>query len=228
MTDVNIETSTQRRISAAAKQTSLGALAASVSLGAVGAAEAGVVEVVGPNTGGPLVIDSDGSPVIESFFHKGVEVRVLENSDSGSVGGNPFIKAPGNVGVFKQKIKGSSYVKTFDEGDFIGPKSGPSFDPVFFYIGDTGPFADEGTTDFIGLFVETFDLEEFNRYYGWAEVTRGSLTIERAFFEDTRNTPIQIPFSDPIDPIDVPEPATLPLIALGAAGLIAMRRRKAA
>ncbi|MEM7569398.1 MAG: PEP-CTERM sorting domain-containing protein [Pseudomonadota bacterium] len=230
MASISKGADTSVRLSILAKQTTLGAAATAASFGAIDSASAGIVEVVGPNTGGPLTVESiGGSPDIESFFFKGVEVRLLENSGSGSIGGNPSMKSPGEVGIFKQKIKGSTFVKTFDEGDVIGPKAGPFFDPAFFYIGENGPFAEEGTTDFIGLFVETFDLEEFDRYYGWAEVTRGSVTIERAFFEDSPNTPIQIPFSDPIDPpVDVPEPATLPLMALGAAGLLAMRRRSAA
>lgn len=61
-------------------------------------------------------------------------------------------------------------------------------------------------------------------FYGWAEVVRGSLTVSRIGFQSTAFAAAPIP---PGGSTDIPEPATLPLLALGAAGLAAMRRRKA-
>ncbi|MEO0410985.1 MAG: PEP-CTERM sorting domain-containing protein [Pseudomonadota bacterium] len=229
MTELSKNTSSRRNLSIVAKQTSLGVLTAATSLTAAGGAQAGLIEVIGPNTGGPLVVDKIASPVVETFSHFGVPISITKNGGAATIG-KPAFKSKGFVGVFKTQFKGSNYVTTFDEGDSIGPGSGKFEDLAFFYIGETGPFSEEGDTDFIGLFVDVFGEEDdFFRYYGWAEVTRGSVVIERAFFQDESFEPALIPLSDPIDPpVDVPEPATLPLMALGAAGLMAMRRRKAA
>lgn len=113
--------------------------------------------------------------------------------------------------------------------------------------GSEGPFEDDGTSGFLGLAVgplinneddfeiraldiETADTEEeepkraigFN--YGWIEVMRGSINTFRIGFQTAVGAAAPIPR----DPVDVPEPASLPLMALGAAGLLAMRRKMAA
>lgn len=112
-----------------------------------------------------------------------------------------------------------------------------------------GPFSTEGDRGYIGLSL-TFgeeDLwlndgilqlssEEVDQeirviddmpmrpvtHYGWIEVVRGSVTAIRTGFQTVANV------AAPIPAVAVSEPATLPLIALGAAGLVALRRRKQA
>lgn len=103
-----------------------------------------------------------------------------------------------------------------------------------------GPFATEGTRGFIGFalteFTDLIDMKVLDETddelmeklpsvtnYGWIEIVRGSVNVVRVGFQTTANTAAAIPGA-----IAVSEPATLPLIALGAAGLVALRRRKAA
>lgn len=76
----------------------------------------------------------------------------------------------------------------------------------------------EGESAFIGLSLT--DGGSVN--YGWAEVERGSLTILRTGYQTTAGAAAP---TGPVAP--VPLPASLPLLALGAAGLMGMRRRAA-
>jgi hypothetical protein len=109
-----------------------------------------------------------------------------------------------------------------------------------------GEFASNGDDEivngFVGLAIETFnfrpnligengdiqqdeDGEKAERTinYGWIELTRGSVILVRSGFQQIANAPAPIDGRD----IQISEPATLPLMALGAAGLYALRRRKA-
>ncbi|MEM7569327.1 MAG: PEP-CTERM sorting domain-containing protein, partial [Pseudomonadota bacterium] len=92
-------------------------------------------------------------------------------------------------------------------------------------------FTDDDFLRFNALEVQEIDREgellepDVMRFFGWAEIERGSLNVIRFAFQSTPNTPAPIPGRPPID---VPEPASLPLMALGAAGLFAMRRKMAA
>lgn len=110
-------------------------------------------------------------------------------------------------------------------GDQVDASTGDvnSSESFFYRNGDEGAFGNVGDSGFVGVEVISLidDIEVVN--YGWFEVLRGSLTIQRRAIETTPGLAAQIPDA-PI--IDVPEPATLPLMALGAAGLIAMRRCK--
>lgn len=53
-------------------------------------------------------------------------------------------------------------------------------------------------------------------YYGWAEFSDGNLIFDKYAFSNTANTGAETP---------VPEPGTWALLALGAAGILAIRRR---
>ncbi len=61
--------------------------------------------------------------------------------------------------------------------------------------------------------------------YGWAEITlnAGAITLDEFAFEDTTNTAAPIPAA-----AAVPEPGTLSLFAVGAAAVLARRKRKKA
>lgn len=107
-----------------------------------------------------------------------------------------------------------------------------------------GPFAEEGDRGFVGLSIQEFNFkendfdtatrmdgeiihgggerEEPTINYGWVELVRGSINVLRIGYQQTVGAAAPIPGG----PITVSEPATLPLITLGAAGLVALRRRK--
>lgn len=80
-----------------------------------------------------------------------------------------------------------------------------------------GPWAGGGS-GYLGMYIDDVD----GRHYGWAYITvggaRNEMTLHEFAFEMTPDTAIHIP--------DVPEPVTLSLLATGAAGLIARRKRK--
>lgn len=61
-------------------------------------------------------------------------------------------------------------------------------------------------------------------HYGWIELTRGSLTVGQVGFQNTAGADAQIPSGPTTSPL--PEPQTLALLALGAAGAAAVRRRR--
>jgi hypothetical protein len=79
-----------------------------------------------------------------------------------------------------------------------------------------GPWSAIGAHGFIGLALALGD----GTHYGWLEVTRGSVIVGQMGYQTTANAGASI----------VPLPASLPLLASGFAGLMALRcrRRKAA
>lgn len=167
------------------------------------------------------------------------EVRIDLNNDNQDdfiiTGGGSFAE----IGVqFDNTFQGSIFVIntdafvpdvfTFDVGDTVGPfvpKGAVLSDFGSFYDGQSGPFALTGTNAYIGLmlteeiFIEQTEESIFVDTFGWAEITRGSLTVNRIGYEDS-GAGARI--------TAVPVPASLGLLATGYAGLIAMRRRKRA
>lgn len=119
--------------------------------------------------------------------------------------------------------------------------------------GDVGPFKDVDDVGYIGLVVDILsasiaaggvDADAVNRQviaetdlidqefipigtrtFAWLEVSRGSINVISGARQTISNAAALIPNPQAVD---VPEPASLPLMALGAAGLIALRRQKAA
>ena len=84
-------------------------------------------------------------------------------------------------------------------------------------------WASVGATGFAGFRI--FDGDGgYN--YGYVELTRGSLTVGSTGYQTILNTGITIPGAPGGNA--VPEPSSLALVAAGAAGMVALRRRRIA
>ena len=120
-------------------------------------------------------------------------------------------------------VKGN-YLNRFNVGDTIGQtdfiKNNFASQTGFFFKegfgGGSSPWLD-GQSGFFGLIKEG----EFGNYYGYIEARfepGNTVFLGRAAFQTDPNTPITINA--------IPAPGTLGLLALGAAGLLAHRRRQ--
>jgi len=162
-----------------------------------------------------LDINLDGTP--EYTFQRNSNPSGFTNGlntyGNSVVGFNapPFVKPPGSYASLLQAgelIDGSlNYVS--GSGVFLS-----GFDS---FVGPYGQFY--GNSGFAGL---SFHLQgESGVHYGWAELhdPPGDLTVVRVGYETEQNTGI-------VTPSLVPEPGTLALLAAGAAGVLALRRRQ--
>ena len=129
------------------------------------------------------------------------------------------------------------FLTRFDYGDTIGIATfGPSTKEAFFYTKtfyskDKGsdiitkglsPWED-GERGFFGIFMPEGTIKK-GGYFGYVEAQfspGNTVTIFRIGFEDELNTPITIR-----NATQVPEPGGIGLLALGAAGILAYRRRQ--
>ena len=120
----------------------------------------------------------------------------------------------------------SQFATIFQEGDHISLASGDStmfatlYTDIFEGVSE-GPFSAPGSTGFIGLFVVD-QFENFN--FGFAEITRGSITVGQVGVQTVPGSPA------PVSVNAVPVPAALPLLlgAFGLFGFMGMRRKRKA
>ena len=186
--------------------------------------------------GATTVITTVGATYTSSGF-PGTLYGFAENADgtftaTGDSTGN-FAVAPNAVGVVFTGIDttviaddAGGYPINFIPGDQVGPAS-----PVSAWSSSGGwlmvePKLGSGKTNFeqgsgwVGFAIPTGSGSDAN--YGAVLVTSlraGSVTVNRILFETTANDPVLIA---------TPEPSTFGLLALGAAGVLALRKRRKA
>lgn len=116
------------------------------------------------------------------------------------------------------------FAKVFESGDtVIGALdfTGQTRSRAILYDGAIGGFGETGATGFVGLQLVD-ELERF--FFGFAEITRGSITVGIVGFETEANVGALVPLGS----VAVPVPPSLAFMAFGAFGLAAAgwRRRK--
>ncbi|MEM7270621.1 MAG: hypothetical protein AAF401_15385 [Pseudomonadota bacterium] len=115
-------------------------------------------------------------------------------------------------------------VATFQRGDDVSFDIMPGFsfqNQALLFAGDEGPFSAENDTAFIGLSLIIFDDDEvFQPFLGWAEITRGSVTVGEVGFQTQLETEAPIPVTG----VPVPPAFALFAGALALFGFVARRR----
>ena len=182
-----------------------------------GPAEANVIIIPVNTLLGTVNLDINGDTIPEYTFQRNGTPLGFEN-DLNTYGNSV-------VGVVNPAFpKPGTYASLLQSGELIdgslGYVSGPNvilsgLDQ--FFVGPYGEFF--GNSGFAGL---SFHLPgESGVHFGWVEIhdPPGDLTVVRVGYESEQNTGI-------VTPSLVPEPGTLALLAAGATGVLAMRRRK--
>lgn len=164
-------------------------------------------------------------------FNQKIEVDLDGNGslDLGLFQANTLSMASGSIGV--PVDSGHFYAQSIGAGQFVGPV-GADWKSAGFLAGVgsgpvpvEGPWAPPTQTGTLGFaFSDAFSAT----YYGWARVTvdfdllagTGTATLIEWAYQNQAGTPIQT------DGAATPEPSTLSLLALGAAGLAVLRARR--
>lgn len=211
-----------------------------------------VATITGLNSLGPKV------EVVDRKIDQSIQIggsqdaRIFVSDENGDNTGLPFVRTfePGSEVFTKNPPKGTLLLADPEkslESDLLSSQA-------TFYDGDTGPLGDSGDQGYVGLVLDIFsgplvfddvnaqavlavdgEVTEYEgepihvgvpaqmltRFFGWLDVERGSLIVSSGQTQRlVPGAPAPIPA--------VPEPASLPLMALGAVGLLALRRKMAA
>ena len=188
-----------------------GMLALGVGLTAAGDANAALIitdiNVTVPQDGSALDIDLNGDSINDFRLQTGlfdpntIQLQVTFKSDSVSVidfADDYTSMLDGGDTVDASWFNGTNGFASNFGGDLVDSAG-------------NGPWSAIGAHGFLGL---ALNLED-GAHYGWLEVTRGSVIVGQMGYQTTANAGASI----------VPLPASLPLLASGFAGLMALRRR---
>lgn len=154
----------------------------------------------------PYVVYFQGSPAFDVYY-TGTSIYPIppyyvafENYEIAGVNPGDLLNVQGSGPGAATKLAGGA---TIDAATFTNPqntgtmKNASSFNPFYVPLEVTT----NGGTSY---------------YYGWAEFTDGDLTFNAYAFSNSPNAALTTP---------IPEPSTWTLLALGAAGVLAIRRR---
>lgn len=196
------------------------AIAAGAALVGAGAADAAIMgdtinETVGPNDSFSLDLDGDGN------FDYEFNASTSFTSTDTTGGGTTWTTTSAYASVMgldgNQVLVSGSFARVFNGSESVSSGAGNLSTFASLTYSFSGPFAGS-TPRYLGLVFNTTDYGVVN---GWARVavpSGGQIFIESYAFE-TDGSPIHVPN-------EIPEPSTLLLMASGAAGLIALRRRR--
>lgn len=220
------------------------ALAAGALLTATEAADAAVIyqtvdQTVNPGETFELDLDGDGTE--DYVFAAGNVPFTTTSTGTGTpdnfalIAGNSYVSGTG-TGTFGAGVvvssgafstgtddgtigaTGSFGARVFQGSEYVSPGSSGSLAPfAALSISNTGPFVG-AQPKFAGL---VFNTTDYGIVTGWVRVAvpNGSTIYVQDYAFETDEIPIHIPN-------EVPEPSTLLLMASGAAGLLALRRRR--
>jgi PEP-CTERM motif-containing protein len=182
-------------------------------------ADASVVIVDHPDVLlGEFDLDADGDGTAEFSFSRNVfadadtvfgEEHTVDTFLNAVVGfeGGAF---PSGTKPFAERLGPNALIDA--NSDFVSGAS-VTLNAKLFDAVVVGEFVAPGLA-YVGL---RFDLDD-GTHFGWAEVNVGSITMQRFGYEDEVGVGLRTP--------GIPEPAALGLLALGASGIMALRRRQ--
>lgn len=168
--------------------------------------------------GGPIFIDING----DEFSDFSIETSVIDVVDLQTI----TFGAPETARITALDESafifggGFGFAERFEAGDNVGEFEGKPFfvkSALLFddFANPQGPFAEVGDTGFIGVGLSDDGVD----FFGWLQITRGSVQVGQAGFQPNANVVAPIPNA-------VPVPPTLALLATGAIGLGALARRR--
>lgn len=124
----------------------------------------------------------------------------------------------GTLGAYASKLNASAIVSSGATNWYM---NGLFFEDIGF--DSNGQWDTDNESGYIGFRF----LIQGNYHYGWAEVERLSSSSGKVLswaYEDTAYAALKAGSTEPLNP--VPEPSGLALLASGAAGIVALRRRR--